>query len=234
MKLSTVFLFLLLFSAGLMAQTSDSIYQQYLLNNHNVPKRVYYTDDSKNIIKTNIFSIIDGNLPIIWEHKFDNCLGFEIGPGIILPYTFFDIIGQNKTDELFKPSFPFIINPTFSNRKLGVSFQVEPKLYLGNVPWGSLGTFYSLKSYSKLLIHEIGFAFNFIDQYPGSKNFASQMGITFSYLNQIPLYNVENVKYIGTVSNEFSSYGLPKVSCFLLAFRLQVGYLFDNQIKQKK
>lgn len=224
----------MLLSGSLLAQTSDSIYQEYLLNNHNVPKRVHYTNDSRNIIKTNIISVIDGHLPIIWEHKFDNCFGFEAGPGIIFPYTFFEIIGQNKPDNFFKPLFPFIINPTFSDRKLGVSFQIEPKLYLGNTPWGSLGSFYSFKSYSKLLIHEIGFAFNFIDQYPGSKNFASQMGITFSYVNQIPLYNVEDVKYVGTESNDLSVYGLPKVSCFRLAFRLQVGYLFDNQIKPRK
>ncbi|WP_243349744.1 hypothetical protein [Parabacteroides sp. FAFU027] len=234
MKFTIIYLCILLFSGTFFAQTSDSIYQQYLLNNKNVPKRVYYTDNSQNILKTNIFSLLDGHLPIIWEHRFDNNMGFELGPGIILPYTFSDIIGQKQLEEIYKPNFPFILNPDFSNKKLGVSFHLEPKLYLGSSPWGSLGTFYSFKSYSKMWMNQIGLAFNFIDEYPSSKKYATQMGITFSYVNQIPYYNIADVRYTGTSYESLSGHGLPMINCFLLAFRFQPGYIFENQIKPRK
>jgi len=238
MKLTTILLvFTLIFSFHLSGQTNDSTYQQYLLNNSEVPKRVYYSGDSKNIVKTDIISIAGGHLPIIWEHRFNDHFGFDAGPGLLLPYTFFDILGKGSRDA-YPDFFPFVINPNFENKKLGISLRLEPKIYWNTEHQitalshsNSISTFYNFKSYSNLLINEIGVAYTHIAD---NNKAAIQPSFAFSYVVQTPFNDVSNVKYLGKSSDDLSSYGLPKISCFRFYMRFQVGYIFENPIKSKK
>lgn len=230
MKLSAIFLVLTILSiSNLSGQTKDSIYLQYLLNNSEIPKRVYYSGDHKNIIKTDIISIAGGHLPIIWEHRFNDYLGFDAGPGLLLPYTFFDFLGKDSR-AAYPDFFPFIINPNFENKKMGISLRLEPKMY-----WytdnqitalshsNSISTFYNFKSYSNLLINEIGVAYTYIDDF---NKFTYQPSFALSYVVQMPFNNASNVRYLGKPSDSLSSYGLPRISCFRLYFRLNLGYIF--------
>jgi len=89
--------FLLLFVCiELFGQTNDSTYEKYLINKKYVPKRVYYTTDSPEILKTEIAEILDGNIPIIWEHRFTDHLGIDGGVGLIMPYSFVDFFDKNN------------------------------------------------------------------------------------------------------------------------------------------
>ncbi|MDP4271367.1 MAG: hypothetical protein Q8909_14790 [Bacteroidota bacterium] len=236
MKFSSI-IFLFIFSIGLFAQSNDSTYLKYLLHNSNVAKRTYYPGDSKNEIKTDIISIADGHLPIIWEHRFNNHLGVDAGPGILLPYTFFDILGKGS-GEAYPNFFPFVTNPNFENKKLGVSFRVEPKIYYKTEHqitalshFNSISTFYSCKAYSKLFINEVGLAYTYIAD---TDKFAIQPTFAFSYISQIPFNDVSDVKYMGKQSDDLSGYGLPKVSCFRLYLRFQVGYILEHPVKSNQ
>lgn len=229
-RIFVIYILLLIFVIKITAQTNDSTYQQYLLNPKIVPKRVYYTDDSRNIIKTNPLTIFDGYLHVIWEHKFKNNLGFDVAPGIILPYTIFDLIGKEKVSEIYKASFPFIRNSEFLNNKFGIGIQLEPKLYIGANPWGAIGTFYSFKSYSALLIQELGITFNVFDYYKELHKVSSQMGITISYVIQTPKSDQYNVRYIGKQSDNLNIYGLYDINSIRISLRVQVGKILRNKI----
>jgi len=230
LKLTTTLLALtLIFSIHLSGQTNDSTYQQYLLNNRDVPKRVYYASDAKNIIKTDIISIAGGHLPIIWEHRFNDHFGFDAGPGLLLPYSFFDILGEGWGDA-YPDFFPFVINPNFVNKNLGISLRLEPKIYWKTEHQftsmshsNSISTFYNLKSYSNLLINEIGVAYTYIADFD---KFTYQPSFALSYVIQTPFHDESNVKYFGKASADLSNYGLHKISCFRLYFRLNMGYIF--------
>ena len=229
MKLTTLLVITLLISFHLSGQTNDSTYQQYLLNNRDVPRRVNYSSDHRNIIKTDIISIAGGHLPIIWEHRFNDHFGFDAGPGLLLPYTFFDILGKGSRDA-YPDFFPFVINPNFENKKLGISLRLEPKIYWNTEHQitalshsNSISTFYNFKSYSNLSINEIGVAYTYIADFD---KFTYQPSFALSYVVQTPFNDVSNVRYLGKPSDTLSSYGLPRISCFRLYFRLNLGYIF--------
>ncbi len=70
--------------------------------------------NSSNILKTDVVSIIGGELPFIWEHKFSKTFGIELGAGVLLPY-------YVNTDLIFSD------NIDFSNDKSGYSFLANIK-----------------------------------------------------------------------------------------------------------
>lgn len=237
------------------AQTTDSIYALYLKDPTKVPPRVKYTSDKFNAIKLRVFDMMDGHLPIVWEHRFNNWLGVDLAPGLILPFTINDYINSNVLDDL---SFSVIdnsglsigttkMNTSFVNHHLGFSAFVQPKVYAGDIvigersptrstqtyPWLSCGPFYSFKNYSSVMINEVGFAFDFIT-YSSSEHFTSQWGVSVSYLQQSPKHNISEVRYNGVQSPELSMFGIPNVNILRITLRYQLGYIFANKIKPYK
>lgn len=226
--LVTSFLFAFLFSATVFSQTNDSTYQQYLLNNKNVPKRVYYNSDVKNILKTSIFSIVDGNIPIIWEHRFNDYFALEGGPGLILPYTVTDLFVGDTSHDFFHLLGQ---NTNFKNRKIGASFQLEPKLFLGLSSSYYISTFYRYRGYSSLHINEVGIAYGVnLD----SDYLANELSFALSYLNQVPISENSEVRFAGVKSSNLSSYGLAMVNTIQLSLRLHLGYIIQTPLKNKK
>lgn len=236
-KFGFVILFLsLFFSNSTFSQTNDSTYHNYLLNN-NVPKRTYRTGLTKSILKTNLIQLLDGEFQTIWEHRFNDLFGFDVGPGLIMPYTFNKFEGLNaETDEtdgfMKKTSNIFLFHlASFENKKFGFSFQLEPKLYFNSKTRflttdhsNSLGPFYHFRSYSSLMINEIGLAYTNI---PGFSKLSYTQSIAFSYTIQTPFNNESDLKFIGKPTSTLNRHGLPNYTSFRIYVRMDLG-LFIN------
>ncbi|RMG83907.1 MAG: hypothetical protein D6707_00145, partial [Bacteroidetes bacterium] len=83
-----------------------------------------YFDDgkisnSKNIVKINATSIINGDLPVYYERPLTNSFSVELGAGLLLPYYFPEIFFPDETD--YEP---------ITNSNLGYSLWFFPKIYL--------------------------------------------------------------------------------------------------------
>jgi hypothetical protein len=92
-----------------LAQTSES--------------NAYYMDDggitsSKAILKTDVNSIVHGEVPVLLEYVLNERVGAEGGLGLLLPYYVHDFL-------------PLIFDgkPNFSNNSLGTSLWLKFKLY---------------------------------------------------------------------------------------------------------
>lgn len=187
----------------LFAQTNDSIYQQYLLNNQNIPKRVYYTSDVKNIIKTDISSIMDGIFPVIWEHRFTDAFGIDGGIGLIMPYSIVNFFGD-KMKQDFAVLELLGFNPAFNNNKYGTALHIEPRLfhsseglYIGSNGKSFISCTYNLKYYSKLNIREIGVGYGMTGE---SDKMSLQLIISFFMVTQTAHYDTNDFKYIDSFS----------------------------------
>jgi hypothetical protein len=230
MKLSSTFLILsFLFLSSLSAQTNDSIYSQYLHNNNNVPKRVYYGRGSENILKTDLTSIFDGNIRLIWEHRFNDYFALDSGLGMILPYSLADILKRSDGTILGVLG----MNPQFINRNLGSSFHIEPKLFFDQSSYKYISVYYNFMKYSKLLCHEFSVAYGYnIDL----KKTTYQTSIALSYINQIPnsMGDITDIKYKGYILGESYSDDLTSVGTIRLSIRIQFGYIFQTPLKPLK
>lgn len=106
---------------------------------------------SKNLIKTDLISIIDGNVPIIWEHKFSDIFSLEGGLGIIIP------IGNNRLNNIIN----FELNPDYIVKKIGGSalleFRYHPEFFKSQ--YFCLKT--RIRSYDHLLVSEMGLGVGF-------------------------------------------------------------------------
>jgi len=231
-KLGIVMLFLSLFSSNnTFSQSSDSTYLKYLLDK-DVPKRTYKTGMTKNILKTNLIQLFDGEFQTIWEHRFNNLIGLDIGPGLIMPYTFNRFDGLNAVNEedafMRKVSNIFLSRlDGFDNKKFGFSFQVEPRLYYNSKTKflttdhsNSIGPFYHFRSYSSLVINELGLAYTFI---PGFSKLSYTQSIAFSYTIQTPFNSESDLKFIGYPTKALSSHNLPYYTSFRIYFRMDLG-----------
>ena len=91
-------------------------------------------DEVKFAVKTNIMSIIAGELPASFEYKFIKFMGVEAGAGLILPYyvnlDLFSLM-RRKMDEDFVP---------FTNKKLGYSLSFTLNIYPYADSWGGIFT----------------------------------------------------------------------------------------------
>ena len=215
------------------SQTNDSTYQKYLLNNQNVPKRIYYGTDTRNILKTDITSILDGILPIIWEHRFTEHLGIDGGVGLIMPYSVIDIF-RKEADNFSESSF-FGYNPSFKNKKIGASLQIEPKLFfsdnnslfIGSRGYSFLSAFYNLKGYSQLKISEIGLGWGVTGDID---RVTLQMIFSVFVVNQTASSGYDDFKYI-----DFLTYVDGNTAKSLRAsLRVQIGFNFNSLIKPLK
>ena len=138
-------LFSLIFSV-ILAQNNDSTTYFYT-------KKVTETkiSDISDLIKTDIYSIAEGDLPIIWEHRFSDNFTLEGGLGMIMPFT----------NDIMSTIIPIAqLNPDFKNKKFGLSFVVEPR-YRGieNTKVNYFSAIARLRSYDQLFISEYGLGF---------------------------------------------------------------------------
>lgn len=223
------------------AQNNDSTYQHYLNDNNFIPERVYYYVGKSEIIKTDIAEILDGNIPIIWEHRFTDGFGLSSGLGIILPYSFADIIyGKNR--ELSNEDALFLItglNPLFENRHCGFSMKIEPVLisktrhfFVNNVDENSLSMFYSLKSYERLNISEFGISLGACYDF---NKFILQTNVAISYLTQYNIKNENDIKYIsifGMSGDSDNFKDLSRLSLLKISLQIQIGYKLS--LRRKK
>ena len=212
-------------SFQLLSQTSDSTYQQYLLNNKNVPKRIYYCSENLDILKTNLSAILDGNVPLIWEHRFNEYYAIDGGPGLILPYSMIDYF---KNSELGNTN-PFGLNSNFENKKLGFSYEIEPKLFLADNSlfinhngYSFFSVFYKELLYSNLRIKELGVGLGITCDFDRT---TIQMIFSICYDQQTLLDNFYNFKYLGP----FSSVESNTANNLRLSLRLELGYILRSK-----
>lgn len=227
--------FLFFFSSflSLSAQTNDSTYQQYLLNNQNVPKRVYYSSDVKNIIKTDIPSIIDGIFPIIWEHRFTDKLGIEGGIGLIMPYSVIDYFNENDR-RTFSDVGLFGLNPAFNNEKYGTGLHIEPRFFTSGTPLflGSNGTSfisctYNRNFYSNLDISEFGAGYGTTFE---SDIMSLQLAISIFRVNQTAHNSADDFKYQG----QFCQVEGLNAKSLRISIGIQVGLNMRQTMKPVK
>lgn len=106
-----LFLSILVVSTDTLQAQNDSIQDNsYIFDDGGI-------SESKNLIKVNVLSIINGDLPFYYERILSKSLSIEIGAGILLPY--------------FVPELPqlFSDEPEIENPDLGYSIWVNPKYY---------------------------------------------------------------------------------------------------------
>ena len=228
---------LLLCSQSIYCQSNDSTYLNYLLKNKDVSKRYDRTGMSKNILKTNIIQMFDGEFQTTWEHRFNDNVGFDFGPGLIFPYSFNKVFGTEPPSEeiqtgLFKYIDTFLYHRKgFENKKLGVSLLFEPKFYffsktkfLTTDHSNSIGPFYHFRSYSNLTINEFGIAYTYI---PGTSKLSYTPSIAFSYTIQTPFNNESDLKFFGNPTTTINSHNLPDYTSFRIYVRMDLGYVFN-------
>ena len=88
------------------------------------------TDEVKFAVKTNVMSIISGELPVTFEYKFIKKMGMEAGAGLILPYyvnlDLFSIFTRKHHDDFV----------SFANKKVGYSLFFAITTYPAIGEWG--------------------------------------------------------------------------------------------------
>lgn len=227
-----IVLFFILNSLSVLSQTNDSTYLNYLLKDKSVPKRNDYAGDKKNIIKTNIISIIDGELPIIWEHRFNDRFGFDIGPGLIMPYSANKRFGAEdmETAPFFDKNI-FYLNPDFENTKFSASFLVEPKVFFHlndkfiiKKTITFLSPFFRVKAYPNQFVKEIGISYGGVRE---ESKFSSSLSFALSYTIETPYDSDTVLKYRGTASKRISSFNLPEYTLLRFYIRINIGTVIN-------
>ena len=84
----------------------------------------HYLDDGgltdvNQVLKVNVISIVNGDLPLYYERAFGKSFGIEIGAGILLPY-----YTSPRLSGIFSQKFEI------NNQNLGYSIWFQPKYYV--------------------------------------------------------------------------------------------------------
>lgn len=219
---------------------SDTAYTNYLSRHENTFQRTYRIGMTKNIFKTNLIQLVDGEFQTIWEHRFNNRFGFDIGPGLILPFSLNKTIGVNasisndyssKINNLYDITKLFLYNVDgFDNNKPGFSFMIEPKYYFFvktklriTDHHAAVGSFYHFRKYSNLLINEVGISYTYLVS--NYKLFYSP-SIALSYTIQTPFNQISDLKFLGNPSSTLSGHNLPYYTSLRIYIRMYLGYIF--------
>lgn len=143
MKNIPIYLLFVLSSFSLNGQTSST--SDYFYN------KISEKDQGINpgrYLKTDLISIIEGELPLLYGFRTGMKSSIECGIGLIFPYTY-DLMNQ-----VFPLSSP---NPTFEQENLGFSFQINPRYGAGierSGPYGSVP--FKYRQYSRVSTFETG------------------------------------------------------------------------------
>lgn len=212
------------------SQTSDSTYQKYLQNPQNVPKRVYYSSDNKNILKTDLGSIIDGNIPLIWEHRFSDHFSIDGGVGVTMKYSINSFISNNDNYG----DSPWGLNTRFRSDKPGYSFQLEPRLNIADnsplIGKGSLfvSLYHKQIAYPRLNISESGIGYGYSNDF---EHTSLQFIFLVLYLHQVKASESDEFKYSGDLFQQTNS---RIANGFVASIRIQFGFILDSKMKPHK
>ena len=98
-------------------------HHKVIAQNDSIQDNSYYFDDggiseSKNLVKINVLSIVNGDLPVYYERIIGKSFSIEFGAGILLPY--------------YIPELPqlFLDEPEIENPDFGHSLWIHPKYYI--------------------------------------------------------------------------------------------------------
>lgn len=238
MKISFVIFFLLICISFSHSQSNDSTYLSYFQKNKNPTLPDLDIEDSKDLIKTDIISILTGTLPIIYEHRFNGHLGVDVSAGALLQYSFYDLINglgfPGNQDGRFKPPISTIFNDNtnYKNTSTGFSLSIAPKYYFEKSSGSTfsnkkraISCFYQFRSYSNLTINEIGLSYVYIHDI---RKVTIQPTGSISFVIQSPKSNLEDIKYFGSFTSSLSRYGLPYIMCIHLSFKCPIGFIFKT------
>ena len=218
------------------SQTNDSTYQQYLLNNHNVPKRIYYTKDIRNVVKTDLVSILDGVLPIIWEHRFSESIVLDGGVGLIMPYSIIDVFGYSARANSNNGSQNNLLgyNQSFDNDKFGTSVHLEPKLYFSesgsSIDSNSnayMSLFYDRKAYDRLGMTAFGAAYGYEIDYD---KISLDLSFAIYKVKQNAFSDYNDFKFTAGLSERNGT----TAESLRLSLRCQIGFQFDALFQSYK
>jgi len=97
---------------NLFAQTNGSSENSYFLDDGGI-------SNSKNLLKVNVLSIVNGDLPFYYERVLSKSFSVEIGAGILLPYYLPELprLITNNENEIVDPAG-------------GYSLWIQPKYYI--------------------------------------------------------------------------------------------------------
>ncbi|WP_165021271.1 hypothetical protein [Dysgonomonas sp. ZJ279] len=161
------------------------------------------------IIKTDILSIIDGDLPIIYEHRFSSLFAVEAGVGLILPY-------ENEIS-----TFPISAenNRNFKNTKFGYSLLAAPRIYFAHSSKNYMALMVRYRRYDELSIAEYGVGKGWVwllaDKYP------LDAAVYASLSWQTPFGQTEATNNFRFKNSAFEDRGRGAV--FALSFSLRFG-----------
>ncbi|MDD3489910.1 MAG: hypothetical protein PHR62_08510 [Paludibacter sp.] len=218
----------LISSLSVFSQTNDTTYINLIQK-----RKAINETSTKNVIKTDILTLFDGEFQPVWEHRFTDRVGFEVGAGLLMPYSlttkylgFTENMDHNSLISKIA-NLTIYNNAAFDNNKFGYSFLIEPKYYFKTKEKfitlrssGSIGTFYRFRSYSDLLINEIGLSCSYI---PNIFSFLTSPTIALSYTIQTPLSPGSEYKFFGDQKTTLNRYGLPDCTSVRLYMRLNIG-----------
>jgi hypothetical protein len=108
----------------------------------------------KNILKTDITSIIGGEFLVSWEHKFTKKVGMNLGAGVLLPYYLEMDMSKWWNNRLFPDDFP-----RFHNDKVGFSAAFSFNIYALEDVWGAVffNPLVHYRRYSTVEVWNFGF-----------------------------------------------------------------------------
>ncbi len=185
------------------AKTADST--SYFYTKYESEKELTYIP---NVLKTDVYSIAEGDLPIILEHRFSDRFTLEGGVGVLLPYTS-KFLSLGAAAEL---------NSHFTNTQLGYSFLMEPKLFYKYKTELYQCFIVRYRHYNQLLISEYGYG-NGAEFCVGKFIIDPTLLITFSW--QKPLGSDGEYKYYNSVLSESGS---GKQAVFRITLSIKFGY----------
>ncbi len=166
--------------------------------------------NASNILSTDVISIIGGEFPVLWDHKFSKYFETELGLGLILPY----YVNLNPFSDVWLSDDDEKV--PFSNDKFGYSLFAGFHNYFFPSPSGSFysGLFFHYKHYSVADIFECGIQAGW--QRLFLEHFMFDLGMRFSFFSQ---NSDDDMNY-------FYSPDIFPVG-FNLAFSLKLGYILN-------
>lgn len=222
-RLWVVFIMLMSITVSF-AQSSDSNYADLLKTQKQDTKRIYLHENTKDILKIEPFQLLDGRLPLIFEHRFKERYSISIAPGLLFPYDFYDTFNMkdlSREDGFFVTSLSSI-NPKFYNPSLGFSLYLEPRFYSKSWYSSYNSLFVGLLHYPNLNVLEVGCSRGYCLDFG---RIHCEYSIKLSYVSQKLLNDETEYKflpYLTKVDEEIEP------NLFKLSICVQLGYVLSN------
>ena len=195
----------ILFTTLLLVCLPDSLFSQV----NNKDSLSNYLDDNgistaKNIVKVNLLSIVNGDLPVYYENILSGSITYELGAGILLPY--------------YVPELPEIFSKDdkeVTNVKSGYSLRFDVRFYYFSIaPEGIFG-FVNVRRKHFYIRNDNPFNFTAFSMGMGIQQFISKrIMIDFTIGRGIQI-----IKHLNLSKDS-------KYTEYLTPLTLKIGYLF--------